>query len=67
MTMKQQNNNKIFTAITTRMNLIRNDRLNLQKVHQIARMVSPEDRLTRYTIPWMVKWLKTTELVEKMK
>ncbi|NOJ31837.1 MAG: hypothetical protein DA329_06845 [Candidatus Nitrosocosmicus sp.] len=67
MTMKQQNNNKIFTAITTRMNLIRNDRLNLQKVHQIARLVSPDDRLTKSTIPWMVKWLKTVELLEKMK
>ena len=67
MTMKQQNNNKIFTAIRTRMNLIRNDRLNLQKVHQIARLVSPDDRLTKSTIPWMVKWLKTVELLEKMK
>lgn len=65
--MKQQNNNKIFTAIRTRMNLIRNDRLNLQKVHQIARLVSPDDRLTKSTIPWMVKWLKTVELLEKMK
>lgn len=65
--MKQQNNNKIFTAITTRMNLIRNDRLNLQKLHQIARLVSPDDRLTKSTIPWMVKWLKTVELLEKMK
>ena len=67
MTMKQQNNNKIFTAIRTRINLIRNDRINLQKVHQIARLVSPDDRLTKSTIPWMVKWLKTVELLEKMK
>ena len=65
--MKQQNNNKIFTAIRTRINLIRNDRINLQKVHQIARLVSPDDRLTKSTIPWMVKWLKTVELLEKMK
>lgn len=67
MAMNQQKNNKILTVIRKEMSQIQNDRLNLQEVHQIARMVSPDDRLTRYTIPWMVKWLKTTELVEKMK
>ena len=39
MTVKRQNNNKIFTAIRKKMNLIQNDRLNLQKIHQIARLV----------------------------
>ena len=67
MTVKRQNNTKIFTAIRKKMNLIQNDRLNLQKVHQIARIVSPDDRLTKYTIPGMIKWLKTMELMEKMK
>ena len=67
MTVNQQKNNKIFTTLRKKMSQIQNDRLNLQKVHQIARMVSPDERLTRYTIPWMIKWLKTTELMEKMK
>jgi len=67
MAMNQQKNNKILTAIRTKMSQIQNDRLNLQKVHQIARLVSPDDRLTKYAIPWMVKWLKTGELMEKLK
>jgi len=49
------------------MSQIQNDRLNLQKIHQITRIVSPDDRLTKYTIPGMIKWLKTMELMEKMK
>ena len=65
--MNQQKNNKIFTKIRKKMSQIQNDRLNLQKVHQIARIVSPDDRLTKYTIPGMIKWLKTMELMEKMK
>jgi hypothetical protein len=67
MAMNQQKNNEILTAIRKKMSQIQNDRLNLQKVHQIARLVSPDDRLTKYTIPWMIKWLKTGELMEKMK
>lgn len=67
MTVNQQKNNKILTAIRKKMSPIQNDRLNLQKVHQIARLVSPDDKLTKYTIPWMIKWLKTVELMEKMK
>lgn len=67
MTVNQQKNNKILTAIRKKMSPIQNDRLNLQKVHQIARLVSPDDRLTKYTIPWMIKWLKAVELMEKMK
>lgn len=67
MTVNQQKNNKILTAIRKKMSPIQNDRLNLQKVHQIARLVSPDDKLTKYTIPWMIKWLKTMELMEKMK
>ena len=67
MAMNQQKNNKIFTKIRKKMSQIQNDRLNLQKVHQIARIVSPDDRLTKYTIPGMIKWLKTMELMEKMK
>lgn len=67
MAINQQKSNKIFTPIRMKMDQIQNDRLNLQKVHQIARMVSPDDGLTRYTIPWMIKWLKTMELMEKMK
>lgn len=60
-------NNKILTKIRKKISQIQNDRLNLQKVHQIARIVSPDDRLTKYTIPGMIKWLKTMELMEKMK
>jgi len=67
MAMNQQKNNKIFTKIRKKMSQMQNDRLNLQKVHQIARIVSPDDRLTKYTIPGMIKWLKTMELMEKMK
>ncbi|ALI34450.1 hypothetical protein NMY3_00236 [Candidatus Nitrosocosmicus oleophilus] len=67
MALNQQKNNKIFTKIRKKMSQIQNDRLNLQKVHQIARIVSPDDRLTKYTIPGMIKWLKTMELMEKMK
>ena len=52
-------NNKILTKIRKKISQIQNDRLNLQKVHQIARMVSPDDRLTKYTIPGIIKWLKT--------
>ena len=44
-------NNKILTKIRKKISQIQNDRLNLQKVHQIARIVSPDDRLTKYTIP----------------
>ena len=51
MAMNQQKNNKIFTKIRKKMSQMQNDRLNLQKVHQIARIVSPDDRLTKYTIP----------------
>ena len=67
MALNQQKNNKIFTKIRKKMSQIQNDRLNLQKVHQIARIVSPDDRLTKYTIPGMIKCLKTMELMEKMK
>ena len=67
MAMNQQKNNKILATIKKTISQIQNDRLNLQKVHQIARLVSPDDRLTKYAIPWMVKWLKTGELMEKMK
>jgi hypothetical protein len=47
--------------------LLQKDRLNFQKIHQIARIVNPQDRATRYTIPWIIKLLKTLELMEKMK
>ena len=49
------------------MNLLQKDRISFQKMHQIARIVNPNDRVTRYTIPWIIKWLKTTELMAKMK
>lgn len=65
--MKQQKNDKILTGLRNKMKLIQNDRLNLQKVHQIARLVSPDDTLTKSGIPWILKWLKTAELLEKMK
>jgi hypothetical protein len=65
--MDEQKNDKSFPTIEKETNVMQNDRLNLQKVHQIARLISPEDRLTKYAIPGMVKWLKTAELMEKMK
>ncbi len=49
------------------MSLIHKDRVNFQKLHQIARIVNPDGRVTTYTIPWIIKWLKTRELIEKMK
>jgi hypothetical protein len=63
MALNQQKNNKIFTKIRKKMSQMQNDRLNLQKVHQIARIVSPDDRLTKYTVPGMIKWLKTMDLM----
>jgi hypothetical protein len=50
-----------------KMSIIQKDRLNFQKIHQIARIVDPGDRVTRYSIPWIIKWLKTIEIMEKMK
>ena len=43
------------------------DRINFQKIHQIARIVNPHDRATKSAIPWIIKWLKTLESMEKMK
>ncbi len=43
------------------------DKLNFQKMHQIARIVDHNDRVTKYTIPWIIKWLETMEAMEKMK
>jgi hypothetical protein len=53
--MDEQKNDKSFSTIEKKTNVMQNDRLNLQKVHQIARLISPEDRLTKYAIPGMVK------------
>ena len=50
-----------------KMSQIHKDRVNFQKLHQIARIVDPDGRVTTYTIPWIIKWLKTKELIEKMK
>ena len=65
--LSQQNKKEIRHNKRKRMSLIQKDRLNIQKIHQIARIVDPDDRATRYTIPWIIKWLKTMESVEKMK
>ena len=65
--MNQQKNKKRLTPLRKKMGPMQNDRLNLQKIHQIARIVSPDDKITRYTIPWIIKWLKMMELIEKMK
>jgi hypothetical protein len=43
------------------------DIVNFQKFHQIARMVNPDDQVTKYAIPWIIKWLKMTEWTEKMR
>lgn len=43
------------------------DKLNFQKMHQIARIVDHNDRVTKYIIPWIIKWLETMEAMEKMK
>jgi hypothetical protein len=50
-----------------KMSRLQKDRLNFQKIHQIARIIDHNDRVTMYTIPWIIKWLKTMELMEKMK
>jgi hypothetical protein len=49
------------------MSPVHKDRVNFQKLHQIARIVNPDGRVTTYTIPWIIKWLKMMELMEKMK
>ena len=65
--LSQQNNKEIRHNKRKKMSLIQKDRLNVQKIHQIARIVDPDDRATRYTLPWIIRWLKTMESVEKMK
>ncbi len=65
--LSHQNNKEIHHNKIKKMSLVQKDRLNIQKIHQIARIVDPDDRATRYTIPWIIKWLKTMESVEKMK
>ena len=65
--LSQQNNKKILHNERKKMSLLQKDRLNFQKIHQIARIIDHNDRVTMYTIPWIIKWLKTIELMEKMK
>lgn len=65
--LSQSNNKKLYHTKRKKKSLIQKDRVNFQKFHQIARMVNPNDRATKYTIPWIIKWLKTMELMEKMK
>jgi hypothetical protein len=68
MIFSQKNNNEILqNERRKKMRLIQKDRFNFQKIHQIARIVNPDDRVTRHTIPWIIKWLKTIESMEKMK
>ena len=50
-----------------KMSHLQKDRLNFQKIHQIARIVDHDNRITKYTIPWIIRWLKTMELMEMMK
>ena len=63
----QQNNKKMHHNERKKMSLLQKDRLNFQKIHQIARIVDHNDRVTMYTIPWIIKWLKMMELRENMK
>jgi regulatory protein YycH of two-component signal transduction system YycFG len=62
----QQNNKKMHHNERKKMSLLQKDRLNFQKIHQIARLVDHNDRVTMYTIPWIIKWLKMMELMETM-
>jgi regulatory protein YycH of two-component signal transduction system YycFG len=61
-----QNNKKMHHNERKKMSLLQKDRLNFQKIHQIARLVDHNDRVTMYTIPWIIKWLKMMELMETM-
>ena len=66
--LSQQNNKKIHPHDERKkMSLLQKDRVSFQKMHQIARIVDHNDRVTRYAIPLIIKWLKTMELMEKMK
>jgi hypothetical protein len=65
--LSQQNIKEMHHNERKKMSPIQKDRLNFQKIHQIARTVDPGDRVTKYSIPWIIKWLKTVELIEKMK
>ena len=63
----QQNSKKMHQNERKKMSHLQKDRLNFQKIHQIARIVDHDNRITRYTIPWIISWLKTMELMEMMK
>ena len=61
------NNIKIHPIIRKKKSQIQTDIVNFQKFHQIARMVNPDDQVTKYAIPWIIKWLKTVEWTERMR
>ena len=62
----EQNNKKMHHNERKKMSLLQKDRLNFQKIHQIARLEDHNGRVTMYTIPWIIKWLKMMELMETM-
>ena len=62
-----QLNNKKDVLIRKKKSQLQIDIVNFQKFHQIARLVNPDDIVTKYNIPWIIKWLKTVEWTERMR
>jgi len=58
---------KIFHVIRRKKNQMQIDILNFQKFHQIARSVEHDDTVTRYAIPYIIKWLRELDSIDKMR
>lgn len=54
----QPNDKKIYHIIRKKKTQMQIDIVNFQKFHQIARLVKPDDRVTKHTIPFIIKWLR---------
>lgn len=67
MSSNQPNNKKIHHIIGNKKSQLQTDIVNFQKIHQIARLVNPDDRVTKYTIPHIIKWLRTMGWMGKMR
>jgi hypothetical protein len=54
-----QNNSKELLKFNSANSLTKKERINLQKIHQIARLVYPDSTVSRSMIPRIIYWLKT--------
>jgi hypothetical protein len=46
--------------------LAQKDRINFQKLHQIAKLISPDTMDTKYAIPGIIRWLRIIESMERI-